>query len=362
VAGRNAVVAEFGHKDDQYVLNQCTRFLARDSHDPRHNFDQYAPTDPRAAICEAWRFPIVDSHFDPDAAESSYAFNAVTFVYDARAAMAATVEVVGSFGPLYDPQPLRTVRFLGEDIGLRAVTARIPKGQVHTYVFLVDGQRVVDPINPQQVIADNGRPWSRFFTDSCQIPLVLSHRERDVLGRMVTHLLPFRLPENSRFIRSVYNQLDRRDRELEFPLAYRLDEEVGVTNYIDKVLARSEQHNADDYHTCLKLIDGLLRARNGGIDPLQLSIEAYGALYDEMATDHVDGWDTNRYGSPRFFLLLLRRHAMTGAFVHPKAGGNSGAAAWRYLEDRYVDAAGSTLFDWKRAIEQPLGNNADYRG
>jgi len=40
--------------------------------------------------------------------------------------------VVGSFGQLYDPLPRRTVRYVGKDIGFRAVTVSIPKGQVHT--------------------------------------------------------------------------------------------------------------------------------------------------------------------------------------------------------------------------------------
>lgn len=349
-------------KDDQYVLNHCTRFLARDSVDPRHDFGQYAPGDSRAAICEAWRFPIVDSYYDGQSTELSYAYNNVTFVRDGRAIRLQSVSVVGSFGDLYAPIPLRPVKFLGEDTGLYTITLKVPKGQVHTYKFVVDGRPEVDPVNPQQSIADNGQAWSRFFTDGCQVPLVLSRRERELLGRLVSHLLPFRLPENSRFIQQVYNSLDHAAREQQFPLAYRLDEEVGVVNYIDKVLARTEQHNADDYHTCLFIIDGLLRSRHGGLDPLLLAADEYAALYDEMATDRVNGWDTGRYGSPRYFLLLMRRHAMTGAFVHPKAGGNSGTAGWSYLEDRFTDAAHQTLFDWRRAIEAPLGHNTDYRG
>lgn len=349
-------------KDDQYVLNHCTRFLARDSTEPRHDFGQYAAGDPRAAVCEAWRFPVVDSHFDGRSQDASYGFNDVTFIHDDRAGTATSVSVVGSFGQLYDPVPLHPVRFLGEPTGLRTVTVQVPKGQVHTYVFLVDGRRELDPVNPQRSAADDGKLWSRFFTDGCQVPLVLSRRERELLGRLVSHLLPFRLPENSRFVRQVYDALDRGSRTEQFPLAYRLDEEVGVVNYIDKVLARPEQHNEDDYHSCLAVIDALLRSRSGGLDPLLLPVDTYAALYDEMVTDDVAGWDTGRYASPRYFLLLLRRHAMTGAFVHPKAGGNSGGAGWSYLESRYRDADGQTLFDWRRAIEAPLGHNTDYRG
>jgi hypothetical protein len=349
-------------KDDQYVLNHWTRFLARDSADPRHDFGQY-PSDPaRAAVCEAWRLPVIDSYSDGRTAGSAYPYNDVTFCFDGRAGGPRSVSVVGSFGDLYAPIPLRMVAFLGADTGLHTVTLRVPKGQVHTYKFVVDGHARLDPVNPQLLIADNGSAWSRFFTDGCQVPLVLSRRERELLARLVAHLLPFRLPENSRFIRGVYESLDRATRQEQFPLAYRLDEDVGVVNYIDKVLARTEQHNADDYHTCLSIVDDLLRRRHGGLDPLRLPLDEYVALYGEMATDRVDGWDTGRYGSPRFFLLLLRRHAMTGAFVHPKAGGNSGAAGWSYLEGRFTDEQGRTLFDWRRAIEAPLGHNTDYRG
>lgn len=349
-------------RDDVYVLNHCTRFLARDSTDARHDFDQYAPGDPRGVVCEAWRFPIVDTHYDGVSVEDSYGYNDVTFVFHARGGGASSVAVVGTFGDLYDPVRLEPVRFLGEDTAYFSVTVRVPKGQVHRYQFRVDGEWTLDPINPQRVTADNGETWSRFFTDACHVPLVLTRRERDVLGRLVAHLLPFRLPENRVFIQGVYNRLDRAIRTEQFPLAYRLDDEVGVVNYIDKVLARSEQHNADDYRTCLGLIDGLLRSRYGGLDPLMLAPDAYRDLYGEMAVNAVPGWDTRRYNSPQYFLLLLRRHAMTGAFAHPKSGGNSGAAGWMYLESQFRDKQDQTLFDWRRAIEAPLGRNTDYRG
>jgi hypothetical protein len=99
-----------------------------------------------------------------------------------------------------------------------------------------------------------------------------------------------------------------------------------------------------------------------GANPLTAPPKLYVDLYQEMEQDQVDGWDTSEYASPRFFLLMLRRHAMTGAFVHPRRGGNSGAAGWMYLEDRFRDDMGQTLFDWRRAMEAPLGHNTDYRG
>jgi hypothetical protein len=357
-----AVAATVVAKDDQYVLNHCTRFLARDSRDGRHNFGQYDAGDPRAAICEAWRFPVVDSHSDGVSVETSYPYNDVTFVYDGRDTPPRSVAIVGTFGDLWSPIPMRALRFLDAETGLFSVTVRVPKAQVHVYKLLVDGAHVVDPINPQRAVLDNGQTWSRFFTEACQVPIVLGRRERELLGRLVAHVLPFRSDENSRFLRRVYAALDRAARTRAYPLAYRLDEDVGVVNYIDKVLARSEQHNADDYRTCLSIVDGLLRARNAGADPLTLPPDVYVDLYGEMETDHVDGWDTGRYGSPRFFLLLLRRHAMTGAFAHPRSGGNSGTVGWTYLESRFRDERGGTLFDWRRAIEAPLGHNTDYRG
>jgi hypothetical protein len=33
-----------------------------------------------------------------------------------------------------------------------------------------------------------------------------------------------------------------------------------------------------------------------------------------------------------------------------------------YLETRFRDDQDNTLFDWRRAIEAPLGHNTDYRG
>jgi hypothetical protein len=87
----------------------------------------------------------------------------------------------------------------------------------------------------------------------------------------------------------------------------------------------------------------------------------YIGLYGELASGAVNGWDYETYSNPQYFLQVLRRHAYTGAFSHPKYGGNAAALGWQYLADRYQDA-GNTLFDWRRAIEPPLGVNTDYYG
>ena len=69
-----------------------------------------------------------------------------------------------------------------------------------------------------------------------------------------------------------------------------------------------------------------------------------------------------RYGSPRFFLSLLRRHVYTGAFCHPKYGGNSGAAGWAYLAEHYLGKDGATLFAWRGNCDMPFGLSEDYNG
>ncbi|MBL8292259.1 MAG: hypothetical protein JNN08_10510, partial [Bryobacterales bacterium] len=68
-------------------------------------------------------------------------------------------------------------------------------------------------------------------------------------------------------------------------------------------------------------------------------------------------------------LYLLRRHVVTGAFCHPKYGGNAGAAGWAYLEETYRKPSpspgvlGDTFFDWRRSLEPAAGGrNQDYRG
>src|ERR671939_937347 len=68
-------------KDDIYVLNHVTKYLARENNDERHSFGQYGPGDPRAKICEAWRFPIIDGHYNRADPGESFNWNEVTFVH-----------------------------------------------------------------------------------------------------------------------------------------------------------------------------------------------------------------------------------------------------------------------------------------
>jgi hypothetical protein len=91
-------------------------------------------------------------------------------------------------------------------------------------------------------------------------------------------------------------------------------------------------------------------------------------LYQQMASNSVPGWDKSQYADSSYFLTILRRHAYTGAFSHPKYSGNVGALGWRWLAETFYEAPDRrdgqkrTLFDWARVTEKPLGRNSDYLG
>ncbi len=146
--------------------------------------------------------------------------------------------------------------------------------------------------------------------------------------------------EGQRFLDFYYNYLDRQAKDTQYARAYRLDQPVGAVNFIDKLLAREEAHRLVDYKICLELIDRVLRLRNPYEEPSRMPTSFYAELYDHMAGGgSIAGWDYSRYGNPRFFLQLLRRHTYTGAFSHPKYGGNAGAAGWAYLAGNLRDPA-----------------------
>jgi Gluconate 2-dehydrogenase subunit 3 len=357
------------HKDSTYILNYCARSLARDNDDGRHNYGQDAAGDDRARIAEAWRFPIVDGYYDGVSLEDSQRFNIVTFVYVNRdERFDGGIALVGTFATLYEPIPLSRV----DDSVFWAVTVAVPKGQSHRYKFLVDGRLLLDPINPQQVELPDGTQWSRFFTDYCTDRLCFERWEESLLERLTSHVLPFRTTEGQRFLNIYYNNLDKQSKFTQYARAYRLDQPVGVVNFIDKLLARQEAHRLIDYKICLELIDRVLRLRDPYEEPSRMPAIAYADLYEQMAAGgSLAGWDYSRYSSPRFFLQLLRRHTHTGAFSHPKHGGNAGGVAWAYLANNLVDpatgalpsaAATPTCFDWRRGLEAPLGRNPEYRG
>lgn len=333
-------------RDDIYVLNNCTKYLARDS----------------GPVSDSWRFPIIDSHRS-DTADDTFRHNDVTFIYDARdASSSVDIGVIGTFAPLHQRLPLRQVLFGGEPTGFFARTVRIDKGQIHFYKFFVDGEPIIDPINPQRVTLDSGQQWSRLVTQLCTQPINLERWEYDILARLTAHILPFQTAAGEDFLRRYYHTLDAERRNSDLTHAYRLDNSIGVVNYIDNILAREEAHRLIDYKTCLSIIREIFRQRHPGIEPSLLTRDTYVTLYAEMADNNVPGWDYTRYNSPPFFLQILRRHAITGAFSHPKYGGNIGAAGWAFLSERYPAPDSGTMFAWRRAIEPPFGASAEYRG
>ena len=357
------MTVQFLEVDPQYVLNHCTKYLARKNIDFRHNFGQFGSDDPKGHIAESWQFPIIDTYSDGINFTANYEFNRVTFIYQNRSdTPPKSIGLIGTFATLYKPIPLKSVQFCEEDTGYYALTVLVAKGEVHRYQYLLDGQPILDPINPQQVSLDNGKVWSRFFTQLCTQPLSFEDWEFAILERLIEHILPFRTKEGENFLSRYYQSLDRQAKELQYAYAYRLDQSVGAVNFIDNILAKEENHHLQDYKICLMQLDRILRQRNPYIEPAKMSKELYIDLYNEMATDRVNGWKYDQYGSPLYFLQLLRRHTYTGAFSHPKYGGNVGGSGWAYLAERYRDAQGQTLFDWRKAIEQPLGINADYHG
>ena len=337
-------MVEMARRDDLYVLNHCTKYLARETLSPRHAFLGADAAAPRAAYADSWRFPIVDASVKgPD-------WNDVTFVYPAapneplpqEVALVSTVESLG------EPSALGRVG----DTAFFACSVVVPRMRRYRYVFLVDGRRELDRINPQREVLPTGDVWSSLFTWSYNQPITFERWEFTILDRLARHILPFNTPEAQNFLR----------RHASDPTAghlYRLDTSVGVANFIDKVLAREESHRLYAYTTCLEMIDRMLRRRYAGRDPEFLPEQAYVQLYEDLAVNAQslfdNGWDRARYDNPAHFLWLLRRHAVLGAFSHPKYGGNAAGSGWSYLAERYP-------FGWEQAIEPPLGTSSEYRG
>lgn len=348
------------YKDADYVLNRCAKYLGRWVQDYRHTYSTDGTQRPADNIAEAWRFPIVDTYAGGAASVTSpddFAdYNDVTFVFAGKDSQTpGSVSVLCTLTGFQSEIPLKQVSSLDSPSRYWSVTFVVPKGQQHLYCFLVDGIRQNDPINPVVTKQDNGVLWSQFYTEDFAEPLVLERWEIELLSRLTSTIAPFHTGEAQNFLQRFYYNLDLATKLNQFSDVYRLDNSVGEVNYIDNILAREERHRLIDYKICLSLIDAVLRQRNPYTEPAKMSSETYDALYDQMAANNVPGWDTQKYGSPQYFLYLLRRHVAIGCFSHPKYGGNTNGAGWAYLGEKYP-------FDWRRAIEKPLGNNNDYHG
>jgi hypothetical protein len=340
--------------DVEHVFDLCTKHLARDADDVRHNYLGTLEAG-RGRYSEGWRFPCVESHFDGNTG-STGKLNRVTFVYVAPAELSdISVGVRGTFAPLYEIVPLQRAA----ESRYHATTLLLPSAQVFRYRFVLgpNNNEKIDPINPQTTTEDNGALWSCFCTAACFEAVTFERWERIILDRLTRHILPF----NTDDVRVFLDRLSAEQRA-NHPYLHRFDVGVGVVNFLDKLLAREERHQLSAYKSCLSIIDRILRQRNPYLEPRDIREEMYVTLYDEMTTGSVAGWDYARYNNPKHFLQMLRRHTITAAFSHPKYGGNAGGLAWDYLSGRYRDQNGGTLFDWRRAIEPPLGTSTEYRG
>jgi hypothetical protein len=353
-------VVEIRDPGSEYVLNYCTKHLSRVGLPPEPG-DEDAAAKFRALVVEAWRFPIIGFVREERAGDAP-PVNLVTFVYKMLPGDGRQIALLGTFASLYAPIPLDPIMFNGQDTGYRSVSVIVPQSELHTYKYLIDGKFVLDPINPQQTRFANGRLWSRFFTDGYLQPIILEPWELRLLYRLIEQILPFRSGDAENFLKRYYFDLNREQRKAEMPKAFRLDESVGEVNAIDKLLAREEAHRLVDYRICLKQIDRALRQQNRFVEPYEMPAEDFVELYDKMASGQtIPGWNYAEYSNPAYFLYLLRRHAVTTAFSHPRYAGNVAAAGWAYLSHKYSNSNNQTLFNWPAALERPLGSNPYYR-
>ena len=209
------------------------------------------------------------------------------------------IGVIGTFTDLHSAILLSQVA----DSNFWAVTVVVPKGQSHRYKFIAGGRAMLDLINPQHFTRQDGSEWSGFFTDYCTDILMFERWETAILERLTNYILPFRAVEGQRFLNYYYNYLDKQTKETQYTNSYRLDQPVGVVNFIDKLLARQESHRLVDYKICLTQIDRVLRFRNPRFEPAKLADTDYEELYAEMAAEDgskIPAWDYSAYSKSTF--------------------------------------------------------------
>jgi hypothetical protein len=336
-----------------------TKYLARDlgewpntngGSERRHDYFGVVGPAETGRCCESWRFPVVEEHFDPALSpEERMEWNEVTFIYAAErdASVLPKVLVVGLPESAVDAVPLEPV----EDSCYLAATLLLRAARAYRYGFVVNGKVQPDPLNPHRERLNNGEEVSVVFTHGCFEPVVLERWELTLLKRISNHILPFNSREDELF---QINPGSGPGKALA-PQLHKLDHAVGVANYIDKLLAREERQHLPAYKNCLGQINRILRERNPYLEPRDMPESIYVQLYSEMASGNVPGWNYQAYGSPSYFLFLLRRHVWTGAFSHPKHGGNANAAGWLWLADSFP-------FDFGATQEPPVGRDPIYRG
>jgi hypothetical protein len=342
-------------KEPYEIFNYCTKYLSRD----RTNNEDSAYT-------EGWRFPLVMNVLQDGSLAGR--FNEVTFIYQNKSNEEIdSINIIGNFMPFYQSLPLKPVQYDGANTNIYYLTLILPIGTGYHYRFQVNGRDVLDPVNPQRITLVNNKEWSFFFTDYFNSSTDFEEWEINLLYRLVEQIVPFRTEESQNFINRFYQNLTRTEKDA-MPI-YKLDQSVGEVNYITNILVREERHHLPDYKICIRVIDQLLRKRNPFVEPWLVPEEMINDLYNQMADEStpIPDWDYSQYGNPTYFLKLLRRHCITGAFCHPRYGGNIGGTGWNYLKEKFCrqDENGKPVesyFNWDLAIEQPLGKNVDYRG
>lgn len=342
----------------EHIYDITTKYLARDSGEwalpsgetRRHDYLGGRAPGEAGRHSEAWRFPFVEAHYQADESrEENALWNEVTFVYASSPTQPLpAVTVVGLPEPTLREVTLPQI----ENSIYRAATVLLRAGRVYDYQLVIGGVPQPDPINPQRRTLPNGEEVSTFFTLGCFAPVILEPWERSLIARLTQHILPFNSREEELFqLRPGSGSAKSLSAQL-----HKFDHGIGVANYIDKLLAREERHHLVSYKSCLAQINRILRTREPFLEPRDIPEQTYVTLYRQMASGNtVPDWNYQLYDNPGYFLFLLRRHVWTGAFSHPKYGGNANGFGWLWLSDQFP-------FAYESALETPLGTNASYRG
>ena len=326
--------------NDQLVLNYSSKIITT-----IENNIQSTKNDPA--------FPIVIPFFS-----DRLKYNEVTFIYfsnDLTDNQDNAIFVVGNFDHLYASFQLKPVYFLNEKTEFYAITLKLPVARFFRYRLKKDNTFFNDPLNPLTITTDNGSEWSAFHTESYKAPLCFEEWEQKLLKRFISFILPLHTDEFKTFIKSHSGKFDNETKSL----VSRLDYDLGVTNFIDKLLARYEPHHLIRYKKCLVEMQRLLLEKNKTQEPEHMDDNCYEWLYETMKTPNSEHWRLKEINSVDF-LKTFRRHIITGALSHPRHGGNTNAIGWNFLESILSDNKGNTYFNWHRALEKPLGNNEDY--
>jgi len=286
-------------------------------------------------------------------------FNHVNFVYFADSKDKINIYLIGDFDYLYKKRKLHQIFLNDSPTRFWAITLKLPIGNLFYYKFLVNNKLVTDPLNTLSKTLDNNIEWSVCFTHYYKNAIVFEKWEWVILQRLVSYLLPFKTDEFDTFVNKHQGQFNNMTRSLVSQLNY----DIGCVNFIDKLIAKDERHHIIDYKLCLKEIKRILLLLNQFQEPGEMDEYFYQRVYEIMINTDFSLWDKSRYEEPDYFIKVLRRHIITAAFSHPKYGGNTLALGWQFLnallKENNEDNAG---YDWRQAIEKPLGTNTEYAG